>query len=66
MDRAYLFRRVNSQQTLRLIKCEDECFTDFVFMEELGVRPGLYSGIHVTQVVKENRDLSLEVSINET
>ena len=35
-------------------------------MEELGVRPGLYSGIHVTQVVKENRDLSLEVSINET
>ena len=35
-------------------------------MEELGIRPGLYSGIHVTQAVKENHDLSLRVRIDET
>ena len=35
-------------------------------MEDPGIRPGLYSGIHVTQAVKENHDLSLWVRIDET
>ena len=34
-------------------------------MEELGIRPGLYCGIYVTQVVKENHGLSIQVSIDE-
>jgi len=30
-------------------------------MEELGIRPGMYGGINVTETVEENHDVSLSI-----
>jgi len=35
--------------------------TDFVLMEELSMRPGLYGGINATETVEENHDVSLSI-----
>ena len=64
-ERTYPQGCVNSQQILRLIKGEEARFPSFVFIEGLSIRSRLYSGIHVTQAVKENFDLSLRIRIDE-
>ena len=61
-DRTYPRRCVNSQQTLRLIKCQETRFTDFVLMEDLRIRSGAYSVIDVTEAVKKYHDVSLRIN----
>ena len=35
-------------------------------MEELGIRPGMYGIVHVTEAVEENHDFPLRVRTDET
>ena len=35
--------------------------TNLVLMEELGIRPGLYSDIDATEAVEKNHDVSLRI-----
>ena len=35
-------------------------------MEELGIRPGLYGIVHITEAVMENHDFPLRIRIDET
>ena len=35
--------------------------TDFVLMQELSMRPGLYSSIDATETVEQNHDVSLGI-----
>ncbi len=59
--RTYSCGCVNSQHTLRLIEGNEARVTDFVLMEELSMRPGLYGGINATETVEENHDVSLSI-----
>ncbi len=59
--RTYSCGCVNSQHTLRLIECKEARLSNFVLMEELGIRPGMYGGINVTETVEENHDVSLSI-----
>ena len=60
----YSCRSVNGQHTLRLIIGEEGHLTDFVLMQELSMRPGLYGSIDATEAVEQNYNVSL--SIDET
>ena len=59
--KTYSCRCVNGQKTLRLIICDETRLTDFVLMEELGIRPGLYGDIDATEAVEKNHDVSLRI-----
>ena len=52
---------VNSQHTLRLIKCEEARLANFIMTEELGIRSGLYSTIDATETVEKNRYVSQRI-----
>ena len=52
---------VNGQHTLRLVICEEGHLTDFVLMQELSMRPGLYGSIDATETVEQNHDVSLSI-----
>ena len=63
-EKTYPCRCVNGQHTLRLIICDETSLTDFVLMEELGIRLGLYGDIDAIETIEKNHDVSLR--INET
>ena len=57
----YPCRCVNSQHTFRLIKGEEARVTNFVLVEELSIRPGLYSAVDATEAVEKNHDVPLGI-----
>jgi hypothetical protein len=59
--KTYSCRCVNGQHTLRLIIRDETSLTDFVLMEELGIRLGLYRNIDTTEAIEKNHDVSLRI-----